>query len=135
MAGGKKLCVLSGFLARQSRGDTRITVIGKRAFGFHRANRAGDFRASGSKIIDFGPSRVDPECVRLAHRISKSLGAQSMAYDFLVDTSGRQVLSEIEPTSMTIAPSSDVRDTGIAIWYGFQATSAPQDGTSRTSFR
>lgn len=76
-------------------GDTRITVIGERAFGFHRANRPDDFRASGSKIIDFDPGRVDLECVRLAHHLSKSLDVQSMAYDFLVDAGGRQVLTEI----------------------------------------
>lgn len=76
-------------------GDTRITVIGKRAFGFHRSNRAGDFRASGSKIIDFDCGRVDPECIRLAHHISAALKVQSMAYDFLVDPNGRQVVTEI----------------------------------------
>jgi glutathione synthase/RimK-type ligase-like ATP-grasp enzyme len=76
-------------------GDTRITVIGKRAFGFRRCNRVDDFRASGSKIINFDSDRVDPECVRLAHHISGALGAQSMAYDFLVDPDGRQVVTEM----------------------------------------
>lgn len=76
-------------------GDTRITVIGKRAFGLRRANRLDDFRASGSKILDFDPDRIDPECIRLAHRISGALGAQSMAYDFLVDPCGRPAVTEM----------------------------------------
>jgi hypothetical protein len=76
-------------------GDTRITVIGKRAFGFRRSNRSDDFRASGSKIIDFDPKKVDLETVRLAHQLSRRLRAQSMAYDFLVGPSGRLVVTEM----------------------------------------
>jgi hypothetical protein len=75
--------------------DTRITVIGKRAFGFRRSNRPGDFRASGSKLIDFDSNRVDLRCVRLALEISAMLGVQSMAYDFLLDQSGNQVVIEM----------------------------------------
>jgi glutathione synthase/RimK-type ligase-like ATP-grasp enzyme len=78
-----------------NRGDTRITVIGQRAFGLRRSNRADDFRASGSKIIDYDPSLIDLECIRLAYRMSAALGAQSMAYDFLVDRNGRQVVTEM----------------------------------------
>jgi hypothetical protein len=76
-------------------GDTRITVIGTRAFGFRRSNRLGDFRASGSKILDYDPGRIDPACIRLAHRMASVVGAQSMAYDFLVDPGGRPVVTEM----------------------------------------
>jgi glutathione synthase/RimK-type ligase-like ATP-grasp enzyme len=76
-------------------GDTRITVIGKRAFGLSRSNRPDDFRASGSKIIDYDSGRIDLQCVQLAHQMSLALGAQSMAYDFLVDPDGKQVVTEM----------------------------------------
>jgi glutathione synthase/RimK-type ligase-like ATP-grasp enzyme len=75
--------------------DTRVAVIGSRAFGFRRLNRPGDFRASGSGRLDFNPSLVDPKCVELAFRISKQAGFQSMAYDFLFRDSGDPVISEI----------------------------------------
>jgi len=76
-------------------GDIRITVIGKRAFGIRRRNRADDFRASGSKLCEFDPSQIPMECVRRAHQISAALRAQSMAYDFLIDQRGEPLLSEM----------------------------------------
>jgi hypothetical protein len=76
-------------------GDTRITVIGDRAFGLYRFNRPGDFRASGSKRLTSDPARVDPACVALAHRLSRTLGVQSMAYDFLKGPDGRPLLAEM----------------------------------------
>ena len=63
--------------------DTRITVIGNRAFGFRRFNRAGDFRASGSNQIDWDPDKIDPEFVRLAFKIAQLLSTQSLAMDGL----------------------------------------------------
>jgi hypothetical protein len=79
-------------------GDTRITVIGKRAFGLRRFNRPDDFRASGSKRLDFDPKQIRAECVRLAHQISAALCAQSMAYDFLINQRGEPVLTEMSYT-------------------------------------
>ncbi|HXV37009.1 MAG TPA: hypothetical protein VEC18_07660 [Myxococcota bacterium] len=75
--------------------DIRITVIGNRAFGFRRRNRPGDFRASGSGIIDWDPQPIPAEAVRLAHAISRDRGFQSMAYDFLLDRARELRLSEI----------------------------------------
>ena len=63
--------------------DTRITVIGDRAFGFRRMNRPGDFRASGSGLIDWDPARIDLPTVRLAFRIARHLNTQSIAIDGL----------------------------------------------------
>jgi glutathione synthase/RimK-type ligase-like ATP-grasp enzyme len=61
--------------------DTRVTIIGDRAFGFRRMNRAGDFRASGSGRIDWDPSSIDLPTVRLAFRIARHLDTQSVAID------------------------------------------------------
>lgn len=63
--------------------DTRITVIGNRAFGFRRFNRKNDFRASGSGNLDMDHTKVDMNFVKMAFEISKKLKFQSMAYDFL----------------------------------------------------
>ena len=61
--------------------DTRITVIGDRAFGFRRFNRENDFRASGSGKIDYNPHEISPEFVHLAFYVSQSLKTQSCAID------------------------------------------------------
>jgi glutathione synthase/RimK-type ligase-like ATP-grasp enzyme len=63
--------------------DTRVTVIGDRAFAFRRFNRPGDFRASGSGNIDHDPAGIDPRCLSIAFHAARKLGAQSMAFDFL----------------------------------------------------
>lgn len=63
--------------------DTRITVIGNRAFGFRRHNRPGDFRASGSGRIDWDSEQVDEATIRLAFRVARSLATQSVAIDGL----------------------------------------------------
>ena len=63
--------------------DTRVTVIGKRAFAFRRFNRPNDFRASGSGKIDYDPGAIDLRCVSAALEASRKLKSQSMAYDFM----------------------------------------------------
>jgi glutathione synthase/RimK-type ligase-like ATP-grasp enzyme len=63
--------------------DTRITVIGERAFGFRRLNRPGDFRASGSGLIEYAPNEIDPRCIEIAFHVSSQGRFQSMAFDFL----------------------------------------------------
>lgn len=78
--------------------DTRITVIGDRAFGFRRYNRPGDFRASGSGLIEYDPTKIDPQFVQLAHESSKKLGSQTMAFDFLYDANREPVVTEISYT-------------------------------------
>jgi glutathione synthase/RimK-type ligase-like ATP-grasp enzyme len=75
--------------------DIRITVIGSRAFGYIRYNRANDFRASGSGNFDVNPKNIPLEAVKIAHQISKSQGFQSMAYDFLCDVKGKVLVNEI----------------------------------------
>lgn len=74
--------------------DTRISVIGDRAFGYRRLNRPGDFRASGSGRIEHDPAAIDRRCVEIAFQISERGGFQSMAYDFLY-RQGEPVMCEI----------------------------------------
>ena len=75
--------------------DTRITIIGNRAFGFRRANRPGDFRASGSGRIDYDPASVDPRCVEIGFRVADLLGSQSLALDFLFAAAQEPMIGEI----------------------------------------
>jgi glutathione synthase/RimK-type ligase-like ATP-grasp enzyme len=63
--------------------DTRVTVIGDRAFAYRRFNRDNDFRASGSGKIDHNPEGIAPEFVRLAFDVARRLEAQSCAMDGL----------------------------------------------------
>jgi glutathione synthase/RimK-type ligase-like ATP-grasp enzyme len=78
--------------------DTRITVIGNRAFAFRRMNRKSDFRSSGSGCISYDMSKIDTEFVKIAFEVSKCMGFQSMAYDFLYDENGQRQFSEISYT-------------------------------------
>lgn len=75
--------------------DIRVAVVGPRAFAFIRYNRPGDFRASGSGLIENDPDKIPIESIRIAHKISKENKFQSMAYDFLIDSKNQLVLGEL----------------------------------------
>lgn len=77
--------------------DTRITVIGDRAFGFRRMNRPDDFRASGSGLIDWDPAGIDMRFVELAYRVADAFGTQSVAIDGLY-ANGVPIVNEISYT-------------------------------------
>lgn len=72
--------------------DTRVTVIGDRAFAFRRKVRPGDFRASGSGDIDYDPSAIDLRAIELAHATTRQLGASCLAFDFVEDPVTRSPL-------------------------------------------
>jgi glutathione synthase/RimK-type ligase-like ATP-grasp enzyme len=63
--------------------DTRITVIGDRAFAFRRINRLNDFRSSGSGLIDYSLEKIDLVFVEKSFEASRKMRVQSMAYDWL----------------------------------------------------
>ena len=79
--------------------DTRVTVIGNRAFGFRRFNRENDFRASGSGRIDHDPDGIDRKMIRLGFKAARALSAQSCAIDGLY----RQSLPVVGEVSYTYA--------------------------------
>lgn len=83
--------------------DTRITIIGDRAFGFIRMTRKNDFRASGSGKIDYDVSKIDLRCVEIAFEVSKKLEFQSMAYDFLFNEGNEPEICEISYTFQDLA--------------------------------
>ena len=82
----------------ENRFDTRVTVIGSRAFAFRRMVRANDFRASGSGVIDYGVKEIDPRCISLAFRVSRAMNFQTMAYDFIFNIQGEPEFCEYSYT-------------------------------------
>ncbi len=75
--------------------DTRVKVIGNRAYALRRFVRKNDFRASGSGNWDWDRTKIDLKFIKLALKISKDLQFQSMAYDFLYDEKKEPSLCEI----------------------------------------
>jgi glutathione synthase/RimK-type ligase-like ATP-grasp enzyme len=67
-----------------NRFDIRVTIIGNRAFAFTRRVRPGDFRASGSGEIDYDTRKIPLECIQIAFDVTQKLGAQSIAFDFVL---------------------------------------------------
>lgn len=77
--------------------DTRVTVVGNRAFCFRRWNRDNDFRASGSGKIDYSLNGIDVRFIHLAFDVAKKLHLQSVAIDGLWDGNA-PVVGEISYT-------------------------------------
>jgi len=75
--------------------DTRITIIGRRAFGFVRYVRDNDFRASGSGMIDYSTNLIDKKCITTAFRISRDINCQSLAVDFVKGAGGEPLVLEV----------------------------------------
>lgn len=63
--------------------DIRVIVIGERAFAIKRMVRDGDFRASGSGVIIHDRNEIPVECIRIAFRVTNSIGSQCCAFDFV----------------------------------------------------
>lgn len=75
--------------------DTRITIVGDRAFGYRRMNRPNDFRASGSGNPIYNPENIDKRCVAIAFEVAQRLGTQSIAFDFLFNPQQEPMIGEI----------------------------------------
>lgn len=75
--------------------DTRVNVIGKRAFAFRRFVRKNDFRASGSGDFNMDPDKIDTRCLAIAFSISNKLNFNTMAYDFIYNEDKKPYINEI----------------------------------------
>ncbi|CUS34208.1 ATP-grasp domain-containing protein [Candidatus Nitrospira nitrificans] len=75
--------------------DTRVVVIGDRAFAFTRNVPLGDFRASGSGENVYDPHRVNQKCVEIAFDVANKIGSQSLAYDFVIGESQQPFILEV----------------------------------------
>src|SRR5699024_10580647 len=65
--------------------DTRVVVIGDRAFTLRRGVRENDFRASGSGHKSMDKNLFNDETVDLAFEIATKLKTQCVAFDFVFD--------------------------------------------------
>jgi glutathione synthase/RimK-type ligase-like ATP-grasp enzyme len=75
--------------------DSRIVVVDNKAFALKRMVRKNDFRASGSGNIKYGKEEIDIRCVKSALKLSSSLEAQCLAFDYIFDTNQDPILIEI----------------------------------------
>jgi hypothetical protein len=75
--------------------DTCLTVIGDRAFAFTRNVRPGDIRASGSGDIVYDPHRVHQTCLEIAFEVTRKVGWQSVAFDFVLAENKQPMILEI----------------------------------------
>lgn len=75
--------------------DTRIIVIGDKAFGIVRYNTKNDFRASGSGKIDYDISKIDLNMVKIAFDVTKKLNAQCLAFDFVYNQHKKPKIIEV----------------------------------------
>lgn len=75
--------------------DIRVIVIGDRAFAIKRMVRPNDFRASGSGNIRYEQSEIDTRCVELAFRVTSSMNASCVAFDFVFDEKNEPLIVEI----------------------------------------
>lgn len=74
--------------------DTRVTIIGDRAFAWRRNNRPNDFRASGAGRNDHDPAKIDRDALRLAFHAARTLRMPSLCFDVL-RRDGKPVITEV----------------------------------------
>ena len=78
--------------------DTRVTLIGNRAFAFRRYNRKGDFRSSGSGKKDYDHNKIDLEIIKSAFKINEKFNFTTMAFDFLYNEENKPEFCEMSYT-------------------------------------
>ncbi len=75
--------------------DTRVIVIGDKAYALKRMTRDNDFRASGSGRILYDKEHIDERCVRISFDVNRKLKCQSIAYDYVFDEKNNPLIVEI----------------------------------------
>ena len=90
----KGYCMFQDFIAGNTC-DTRIVVIGERAFGMQRKVRENDFRASGSGLIEYDKELIPCDCIQIAFDAAEKIKSQSLALDFVKDKDGTYYIVEI----------------------------------------
>lgn len=75
--------------------DTRIIVIGEKAFGLKRYVREGDFRASGSGSFGYSRELFDERCVAIAFQVTTQLKLQVGVFDFVFNRENEPLIVEI----------------------------------------
>lgn len=63
--------------------DTRVIVIGDKAYAIKRRVRKNDFRASGSGEIEYDHSHIDLRCISTSFKAAAKLNTQCIAFDYV----------------------------------------------------
>lgn len=74
--------------------DTRIFVIGHKAYAHIRKVRKNDFRASGSGEEYYEKEHISDEVLKISFDVTKKLQAQCLVFDFVHDN-GKPLIVEI----------------------------------------
>lgn len=79
-----------------NKSDIRVIVIGEKAFAIERLVRKGDFRASGSGIINYlDNTSLNSDVLEVAFDAAQKIDSQCVAFDFVVDKMGKPLIVEI----------------------------------------
>ena len=73
--------------------DIRVAVVGDYIWAFKRYVRSGDFRASGSGMIEYNFD-LPIEVIKYLHELSLRIGGSSIAYDLVIEE-GQYLIVEI----------------------------------------
>ena len=93
--------------------DLRVAVVGDHIWAFRRQVRKGDFRASGSGVIIYENLDIPVQLIKELHQITKKIGAKSLAYDLLMNTSKKFLIVEV-----SYGYSGDAIYNGLGYWNG-----------------
>jgi glutathione synthase/RimK-type ligase-like ATP-grasp enzyme len=75
--------------------DTRIIVVGNKAFALKRMVRKGDFRASGSGEFYYDRELFDERCIEIAIKVNEKINSQCIAFDFIFDNKALPLIVEM----------------------------------------
>jgi glutathione synthase/RimK-type ligase-like ATP-grasp enzyme len=75
--------------------DIRVIIIEDKAFAIKRMIRKNDFRASGSGTILYEKTLFDKETIKLSFDISRKIGCQCLALDFVYNENKKPLVVEI----------------------------------------
>lgn len=89
--------------------DVRISVVGRRATGCRRMNRAGDFRASGSGQIIRGHD-LPRDTIELCMKTRERIGADSLAFDVLYRDGAPLVIEMSYIQALSSSPAHWVKE-------------------------
>lgn len=73
--------------------DTRVTIIGDKAFALRRMVRQNDFRASGSGDILY--DKIDKKMIGIAFDTAEKIRGTSLAFDFIYDEKQNPKILEV----------------------------------------
>ena len=75
--------------------DTRVIIVGNRAFAVKRMVRENDFRASGSGIKKYNREEIDEKTIKIAFSVAKKLDLNCIGFDFVFDHNNNPFIVEM----------------------------------------